>query len=232
MNDLFAMAPISKLMSLLQSIEFENVIGNDGRIVPPSSNLYKQLSAALNKTISPKYIYTILKLNRYNVYKDLLLFRNIEIEENKSNITKTTIDTTIDTLNNSRTIFFSINVTDIWPKMSDERVKYNFKNRGKRNIRVLRRHTWTSILYKRLYDETKLLCALSFKCAKISETGIFLTVTGKCAECKCHFIGQIVNVPQKKDDVKMECTLHDYDTSVKHNKKRQLKGSGSKTSCS
>jgi len=55
---------VSKLMSLLQSADFKDVIGNDGRIVPPSSNLYKQLSSALDYSISPKYIYTILKLNR------------------------------------------------------------------------------------------------------------------------------------------------------------------------
>ncbi|XP_070169756.1 uncharacterized protein [Polyergus mexicanus] len=48
-------------------------------------------------------------------------------------------------------------------------------------------------------------------------------VIGKCIECKCDFIGQIVNEPQKNDDVKMECTIHDYNSSVKHNKKRQLK---------
>jgi len=67
------MAPISKLMSLLKSTDFKDVIGNNGCIAPPSCNLYKQLSIALDHLISPKYIYTILKLNRYNIYKDLLL---------------------------------------------------------------------------------------------------------------------------------------------------------------
>lgn len=52
-------------MSLLQSNDFKDVVANDGRIVPPSSNLYKQLSVALDRTISLKYIYTILKLNRF-----------------------------------------------------------------------------------------------------------------------------------------------------------------------
>lgn len=40
---------------------------------------------------------------------------------------------------------------------------------------------------------------------------------------KCNFIGQILNKPQKKD-VQMECTIYDFDSSVKHNKKRQLRG--------
>lgn len=57
---------------------------------------------------------------------------------------------------------------------------------------------------------------------KYQKLGLFLT--GKCAEYKCDFVGQIVNAPQKKDDVKMECTIHNYDSSVEHNKKRQLKG--------
>lgn len=118
-------------MSLLQSNDFKDVVANDGRIVPPSSNLYKQLSVALDRTISPKYIYTILKLNRYNVYKDLLFTRNIEVQ-NDSDITETTIDT----LNNSRTISFVIDITDIWPQISDEKVKYNLKHR-KRNVRAI-----------------------------------------------------------------------------------------------
>jgi len=85
-------------------------------------------------------------------------------------------------------------------------------------------YTWTSILYERLYNETKLPCALTFKCAKISAIGIFLTVTGKCTECKCSFVEQIINAPQKKDNITIECTIHGYDSSVKHQKKRHLIG--------
>lgn len=81
------MAPISELKSLLQSTDFKDIIGNNGRIVPPSLNLHKQLSSVLDSSISPKYIYTILKLNCYNVYKDLLSIRNIIVETN-SNITE------------------------------------------------------------------------------------------------------------------------------------------------
>jgi len=171
----------------------------------------------LDHLISLKYIYTILKLNRYNIYKDLLLIHNIKVEKNNSNISKTSIDT----LNNSHTISFSIQVTDIWPQISDEKVKYNFKN--KRNVHILQCHAWTSIFYERLYNETKLPCALTFKCVKISAAGIF-SVTGKCTKCKCSFVGQIINTPQKKNNVTMECTIHSYDSSVKHKKRRHLIG--------
>lgn len=114
------MGLISDPMSLLKSADFKDIIGNDGTIAPPSSNLYTQLSAALDHAIKPKYVYTILKLNRYNTYKDLLSFRNIKVENNDSNITESTIDT----LNNSNTMSFSINISDIWPQISDEKVKY------------------------------------------------------------------------------------------------------------
>jgi len=95
-----AMAPISKLMSLLKSTNFKDVIGNNGCIAPPSCNLYEQLSIALDHLISSKYIYTILKLNRYNIYEDLLLIPNIKVEKNNLNISETSINT----LNNSHTI--------------------------------------------------------------------------------------------------------------------------------
>lgn len=58
-------------------------------IQPPSSYLYPQLSVAFNFSLKPKYIYTILKLDRFNVFNDLLKIRSIKVEENDSNISDT-----------------------------------------------------------------------------------------------------------------------------------------------
>lgn len=59
-------------------------------------------------------------------------------------------------------------------------------------------------------------CAISFRNAKISETGIFATITGKCSECECEFLGRIANKPQPDASIFMECTIQGFNPVVKH----------------
>jgi len=48
---------------------------------------------------------------------------------------------------------------------------------------------------------------------------MYLTVRWLCKECNCIFLGHVVNKPPV-----MECKISNFDESVRHNKKRQLKG--------
>jgi len=79
-------------------------------------------------------------------------------------------------------------------------------------------------MYAAIHEATKLPCALVFKNSKISETGIYLTVTGSYKECNCIFLGQVINKPPHEADVTMECKINNFDESIRHKKKRQLKG--------
>lgn len=70
----------------------------------------------------------------------------------------------------------------------------------------------------------QLPCPLIFKHCKISETGIFLTVSGRCPECDAIFKGCVINKPLTQSDVMMECVIENFDDSITHKRKRQLKG--------
>lgn len=108
--------------------------------------------------------------------------------------------------------------------MTPEDISYFYKKQGSRNYCTLQRKVWTDIIYATIHKVTKLPCALVFKNSKISASGIYLTVKGSCKECNCIFLGYVVNKPPPKGDVIMECKISNFDQSVRHERKRQLKG--------
>lgn len=82
---------------------------------------------------------------------------------------------------------------------------------------------WTDIFYEHLWNEMKLPCAFNFKRAKINNSPdkIFLTITGKCSECKTQI--NIYNLEKPTEDG-LQCTVSTYDTrEIAHKKKRQLR---------
>ena len=73
-------AKILKLKELLQVPEFQSVLSDAGVIRPPSFQTFKEIMDAMDpeNRMSPKYIYTVLKDNRYSIYSNLLSLLNIE----------------------------------------------------------------------------------------------------------------------------------------------------------
>jgi len=49
-------------------------------------------------------------------------------------------------------------------------------------------------------------------------------VSGRCPECDCIFKGCVINKHLPQNDVTMECVIENFDNSITHKKKRQLKG--------
>lgn len=191
----------------------------------PSSSIYSTISNItknLDKAhyLKPKYIYILLKNNRYGLWNKILEYHNVDIQS--SIISDTSLN---NTKMSDNIISFNINFSyETYLKISPQETFYKDGNLGERRYNVLLRKVWTDVLYKKIYDEIKLPCALVFKNCKISSTGFFLTVHGTCNECNCIFKGCIVNKPIHQKDVLMECSLENFDDSIKHKKKRQLKG--------
>lgn len=102
--------------------------------------------------MTPRNIYTILLTRRHNLYRKLM---------EDSGVTKNEVSLNTDSFNSSGKVSFSgvihlnIDVTDLWLKIHPESVTYNFQGGRERNIYVLRRNAWTSILYEKLYAESK-----------------------------------------------------------------------------
>lgn len=111
-----------------------------------------------------------------------------------------------------------------WLQIKPENVEYHCKKLKSRTYLTLQRKAWTNILFAAVYKETKLPCAFSFKRAKITESSIYLQITGSCNECGSEFYGCIVNEPAPQLDVRIECEVSHFDSSYQHCKKRQLKG--------
>lgn len=104
-------------------------------------------------------------------------------------------------------------------KILPEEVFYTDNNLGKRKYNILLRKVWADVLYKKIYDEIKLPCALVFKNCKVSDSGFYLTVHGNCKECNCIFKGCIINKPLHQNNVVMECSFENFDDSMKHTRK-------------
>jgi len=210
------------LWNLLQPPEGAQVLDKSGRVLPPSSSVFKDLSEKMkNKypTMTPKNIYTIILNRRYNIYDRLLTAFGI-VDPNTSQSDR--LDSSNDSMAN--VITFNLNITDIWQKFQPELVNYKFRDGRTRDLLCMKRNSWTSFLYERIWSETKIPCSISFRSAKCSDSGIFLKISGKCLECKCEFTGCLANKPQSNVPILMDCKIEGFDHSVKHSKKRQLRG--------
>lgn len=58
----------------------------------------------------------------------------------------------------------------------------------------------------------------------MSESGIYLKIFASCSECNCNFSGIVANKPVPNEDAIIECVIENFNASMKHKKKRQLKG--------
>lgn len=212
---------IDVLRELLKLPTYKNIMDNNGTIALPKAPVYLALSQAMDKALrlKPKYIYTILKLNRYNVHTELLDFYNI------NHLPQIKYNPSCDESDEDK-IHFNINVRPIWTDIQMEEVSYIFKNRT-RTVGTLRRNYWTNYIFDEIFKITKVKCPLTFKRCKTSQSGFAVVVNGYCSECDAEFRGEIVHEPKMNcdDAIPMECWIAKYDASFPHTKKRQLKGS-------
>lgn len=222
------------LLDILLSNKFRDIIDEFGKPVVPSSPIYSTISEITkndsNKTqyLKPKYIYVLLKNDRYGLWNKILEYHNVKVQS--SMISDVSLN---DTKLSNDVISFNINLPyETYLKISPEQVFYKDKNLGEKRYNVLLRKVWTDVLYKKTYDEIKLPCALVFKNCKIFDTGFFLTIHGNCKECNCIFKGCVINKPLHQKDVLMECSLENFDNSIKHKKKTSIERTTSYRDCS
>lgn len=219
------MEHVQDLLNILLSTEYRNISDAHGEAVVPKSDVYNDVSDKLSGRMKPRYIYVILKQNRYRITEKLWEFHCISSEETTSEFQLS--NTTINDSAVSDTIECNITFPyKTWLVIRPENMTYAAADRSgkERNYKTLIRQSWSNVVYDALYKEIKLPCALSFKRCTLSDTGFHVTIAGVCHECNSTFHGCIVNEPLPHTPVVMECTIKHFDESVKHSKKRQLKG--------
>lgn len=134
----------------------------------------------------------------------------------------------------------SLNVTDLNNSFTTEnKTVKNFKLllseekwlsmkpvRHGRNYVTLQSGKWTDVFAEKIWQQTKLPCAISFKRAKIftnTAAKCCAQFTGKCKECNAYLVGILHSKPKKASDVVFRCTLTGFSSDITHKKKRQLR---------
>lgn len=168
-----------KFLHIISTSKYKALADFFGKPVAPSSNIYEDLSIDIKeetgKNFSPKYVYTILQGNRYQLWDKFLNFHNIE---KRLNITLNTSEESILNIstNNGKIEFQLILSHETWSAIAYEDVTYSDKKMGERTYNVLFRKVWSDVLFIQLWEHTHILCALSFKRCKITDSGIFLKI--------------------------------------------------------
>jgi len=131
----------------------------------PSHDCWKDISNDLNNIISSKYIYTVVKQNRFDILKQLNFSENISEIKNK---TETIINSSSDTDENEpQTLEFTITLSaQEWKLVydSERRIyKRSDRNNGVREYDVLIPFQWTNIINDHFFEQTKKPCKMVYK---------------------------------------------------------------------
>jgi len=130
---------VNYLLDILLSNKCRDVIDEFGNPVVPSSSIYSTISEITkndpDKThyLKLKYIYILLKNNRYGLWNKILEYHNVKVQspiisDNSLNDTKLSNDI----------ISFNINLSyEIYLKILPEEVFYTGNNLGERRYNVL-----------------------------------------------------------------------------------------------
>lgn len=76
------------------------------------------------------------------------------------------------------------------------REKIYQEKRGPRTYNIMTAFEWSNVEQDHFFLHTRLPCSLSFKKANISLSGMkFVSLNGRCSECRSFFQGTIDSVP-------------------------------------
>lgn len=153
-----------ELLNIILAEKYKILSNSSGKPIAPSSEIYEDISNNFkNKTgkeLSPKYIYTILQGNRYNIWDKFLNYHGIE----KLSISMLDVsESSLDSSRNDKTIELQLLLPfKTWLAMAPEEVEYADKKLSERTYNVLLRKIWTDVLFEQLWQQIRIPCALSF----------------------------------------------------------------------
>lgn len=208
-------------------------------IAPPSHPCWIDIQKKFDYAISVKYIYAIVKLDRYDVLNKLGLKtpHNIiepELSDNFNTEQYDDIDSNkyCETTEEDESIL-SFNITlskEEWQKIYDPSSSVRSYHRSDnkntyRNYETLTPYIWTPIINEHFFEQTRLSCALTYKYAKIYLNGqVFLDIIGHCSICMSNFKGIVIDKPESESRVIINCSYNGQFNSCKSGKKRRIIG--------
>lgn len=223
----------NKLIEILTTSEYRCLDAN-GKCFPPSNSMYEKISKKMMEVdthISPKHIYTILNTDRRGIRSLLLeafgLKNNVAHDESsKSNFSENSFEcqNKLDDCKMYDDKIFKLIISEkSWNDIKPVARQYN-----KRRYLKLKPGEWTNVLAEKIWDQTKIPCAFTFKNATVfasHNAKYFVRFHAICKECKATLRGKMIKKPQDGQDAIFDCVLFGFNNQIKHIKKRQLKGS-------
>lgn len=96
---------------------------------------------------------------------------------------------------------------------------------GDKQYVTLKRRAWTHIIAEKIYSQTNIPCAITFKSGRIykrSSAQFYVHIKGYCNECGAIIDGKLFSKPFADRDNIFEFLVTDFDTKVIHKRKRHL----------
>lgn len=195
----------------------KNTVIRNGNIATPSDGIWAELSKQLGEKLTPKALYTFVKLNRHNILATLGYNNEKNMSETDSSESDTPFDQSMSTLQNKGNKTFNVELPfEQWMHMIPERVTYKKDMFRKRAYTILKRGTWTHIVNQGIWNEIKSSCTFIFKRAKVypDQVSSFIKIRGFCKECK----GQLYITCEKEPDMQcpmvLRCVMENTDESL------------------
>lgn len=189
----------------------------EGKIQGPSKQIWKDLAEELSigdKSIQPKNIYTIVKLNRRNSWQILgwsqteeqhPTIEDVLSEEQQSS--ESDLDCSL-----QRKEFDITLSAEEWRSIAPKTIHY--KSSGHRNklghraYNILQANKWTGLINAHFWDLTHLACCISYKRAKVMPSGVtYLKIQGRCTSCNSEFQGEMPDKPGEGCRAIIKCFL-------------------------
>ena len=195
-------------------------------IAGPTNTVWKQLSDLLRGEMSPKNMYTFVKLNRHNCWETLEI-KNEESEEPDCTDTEPEYISDDPDENPHNTDFQMTISYDEWATVWKEEVEYSNTNGQTRQYTILKRGTWTHLLNQNIWESTKSPCTITFKRAKVYPNSLSkpIDITGYCTECNARLSIVSESMPEEGKPVLLQCQIQNVDDNLHTGKrKRRLTG--------
>lgn len=88
-----------------------------------------------------------------------------------------------------------------WVQIKPSESRYQCKRNNKRTYVTPQKGKWTHIFADKIWQQTRIPCAITFKRAKIlksSDAKYYAKFRGNCSECGAQLVGILYNKPAKK----------------------------------
>lgn len=223
---------IDSLLSILISNKSKIINPENGNINPPTSDCWNEISKELSYTISSKYIYTIVKLNRYGINDKLVdNFDSATTTIEKKVIDDEESDIFSDDYKSDEETILNFNMTlskEEWNSIhepTETLYKRSDKKYPVRSYQTLKCNVWAPLIHEHFFEQTRLPCTIVYKKAKIYNNGnVYLDILGYCSTCLSNFKGVVDKQPEPNSRVVIKCSLIGNFKTCKPSSKRRING--------